>query len=73
MSVKERIDYNIEDLKNQIRIFSHHLKALIRESLGQKRLNDLKSQFAAKLRIGKNGLTHVDFQKLDDQILAIEG
>lgn len=43
MSIKKRIDYNIEDIKSQIKTISHNYKVLIRESLGWQRLNSLKS------------------------------
>jgi hypothetical protein len=44
--VKDRIEFNIEDIKTSIQTTSHYIKALIRESLSQQKISTLKSNFA---------------------------
>jgi hypothetical protein len=34
ITIRERIDSNIKDVKDSIKTVSHYIKALIRESLG---------------------------------------
>jgi len=36
MTIKERIDYNIEELRAQIDFYARHFKGLIRECLAAK-------------------------------------
>jgi len=64
ISVRERIDSNIKDIKDQINQLSHYIKALIRESLAH--LQPLNSNFAhtQQFNVG-NRLTHVDMAQLN--------
>lgn len=68
LSVKDRIDFNIEDIKTSIQSTSHYLKALIRESLSQQRLDTLRSNFAQGQKIREAKLTHINFRQIEEQL-----